>query len=427
LSMGNMKKEILILGNSGVALSAIRTIRKIDKKINIAVISKEGEPFYSPVLLPYYIQGKIPKCSLYPFGFEFYEKNTVEILCGKKVQKVSGKSRKVLLENGSEFAYEKLIIATGASPFIPPIPGIKNRGIFGLRTVEDADLILGHLGRRVVIVGAGAVGIGIAVALRKKGLEVAILDQIDISQFLAGMVDLEIAQEIVKNLEENGIEVFLNQNALDMEFYGNPIQGIRGSGLNLKCDTAILATGVRPNLAFIDPHEISLGSKGGIVVDDRMMSSCPDVYAGGDCVEAVNFITGVKENNPIWPNAVEQGKIAALNLLGIPTVYRGFIKENVINLFDKVLFVAGEMRGEKKCCDERQKLSRIISQNGVIRGCQILGAPEKYGMYLRMIQDGYETDPLSPLFEKDFFWMSKWRGVKKRKNTVHQSLKKSRA
>lgn len=420
-----MKKEILILGNSGVALSAIRTIRKVDKKINVAVISREREPFYSPVLLPYYVQGKIPRSGLYPFGFDFYDKNGVEIFCGKRVEKVSGKSKSVLLENGSQFAFEKLIVATGASSFVPPIPGIGNAGIFSLRTVEDADMILDHGGRRVVIVGAGAVGIGVAIALRKKGLEVAILDQIDISQFLAGTVDLEVAQEIVKNLEENGIQIFLNRNAMEMEFYGDPIQGIRGSGLDLKCDTAILATGVKPNLAFIDPHEISLGTRGGIVVDDRMMSSCPEVYAGGDCVEAVNFITGVKENNPIWPNAVEQGKIAALNLLGIPAVYKGFIKKNVINLFDKAVFVAGEMRGEKKCCDERQKFSRIVSQNGVIRGCQILGEPEKYGMYLRMIQDGYETDPLSPRLEKGLFLMSKWRGVREKKNMDHPSLKKS--
>jgi NADPH-dependent 2,4-dienoyl-CoA reductase/sulfur reductase-like enzyme len=417
--MKSMKKEILILGNSGVALSAIRTIRRVDKKINVAVIAKENEPFYSPVLLPYYIQGKISKPDLCPLGFEFYEKNSVEIFCGEKVRKVSGRRKNVLLESGAQFDYEKLIIATGASSFVPPIKGIKNKGIFSLRTAEDADLILEHPGRRVVIVGAGAVGIGVAIALRKKGLEVAVLDQIDISQFLGGMVDLDIAKEIVKNLEENGIKIFLEQNALEMEFYGNPVQGIRGNRLDLACDTAILATGVKPNLAFIDPDEIFLGVKGGILVDERMMSSCPDVYAGGDCVEAVNSITGRRENNPIWPNAIEQGKIAALNLLGIRTAYRGFIKENVINLFDKVLFIAGEMQGEKKCYDERQKLFRIIFRNGVIRGCQILGPPEKYGIYIRMIKEGYETDPVSPLLGKGVFWVSKWRGVKKREYTPH--------
>ena len=132
-----------------------------------------------------------------------------------------------------------------------------------------------------------------------------------------------------------------------------------------------------PNVDFIRPQEISLGKSQGIMVDDHMMTSCPDVYAGGDCVEAINFMTGATENNPIWPNAIEQGRIAALNVLGIYIHYRGFIKENVLNLFDQFLFVAGEMQGERTCREEKGSTARMIIQDGTVQGWQILGGLPK--------------------------------------------------
>jgi NADPH-dependent 2,4-dienoyl-CoA reductase/sulfur reductase-like enzyme len=407
------QKDILILGNGAVALSAIKTIRARDKRVNIAVASKENLPFYSPVILPYYIQGKLPKSKLFPLGFEFYEKHSVEIFFGKKIQKLVTKSKQVLLDDGSQLTYEKLIIGTGASPFIPPIKGIKNKGIFSLRTVNDADLILGHLLRRVAIIGAGPVGIGLAIALRKRGLEVIVLDQISVSQLLGGMVDIEIAKEIIKHLEEKGIEIVLNQNALHTEIYGNPVKGIKGDTLDIKCDTVILATGIKPNLDFINAQEISLGKKGGILVDDHMMTCCKDVYAGGDCVEAVNFITGIKESNPIWPNAIEQGRIGALNAIGIDIAYKGFIKENVVNLFDQCLFIAGEMQGERKCIEEKGKTTRMIIQDGVVKGCQILGFPEKYGIYIAMIKDRFQPDHIYPISRGERFLVPKYRERKR--------------
>jgi NAD(P)H-nitrite reductase large subunit len=395
MEKSKLKPDILILGKSAVALSAIKTIRARDEKIDISVVSKEEGPFYSPVLLPYYISGEIAKKELFALGEDFFDKKAIKTYFSKKIERLRAKDKIVLLDDGMEIGYENLIIGTGASPYIPPIKGIENKGVFSLRTLKDADLILEHLGGQVVVLGAGAVAIGIAIALRKKGHEVSMIYRKGLPYIIGGRVDLEIAKEVLCNLEKNGVRVIFDQDPEEMEIFGDPVQGILGTNIELSCDTIIVATGVSPNSDFISPKEISLGERRRIIVDDRMMTSAKNAYAAGDCIEGINFVTGMRESSPIWPNAIEQGKVAALNALGIKCRYQGFIKKNVINLFDNTLFIAGEMYGERKCYEDNRKTCRIITKDGTVTGCQVLGNPEKFGVYLGMIKKRQAAEKLT--------------------------------
>lgn len=381
-----IKYDILILGNGGAAISAVKTIRKVDKEITIGILAKEKEIFYSPVLLPYYVQGTIERDDLFVLGYKFYQKNSISLQLESNIRKLNAKDKQVTLGDGSRIIYDKLVIATGASPSMPDFKGIDNQGVFSLRTVEDSDNLLKHMRRKVVVIGAGAVAIGIAIALRKKGLDVHVLYRKTASHIIGGKLDMQFSKEIVSILERNGISFLFQQDPSGLEISGNPVKSVRGSGIDLACDTVVVATGVKPNTYFIDQEEISLGKKEGILVDDTMRTSAADVFAAGDCVETVNFVTGNFENNPIWPNAIEQGKIAGFSLLGIECHYKGFIKRNVINLFDQCLFMAGEAEGEVRCTESENSSCRFFLRDNVVVGCQSLGYPDKYGVYLRMIK-----------------------------------------
>ena len=381
-----LKTDVLIIGKSAVALSAIRTIRARDEKIGISVVSKEQGPFYSPVLLPYYISGKIAKKELFALGADFFDKNAIKTNFGKKVEKLKAKEKVVVLDDGKQIGYEKLIIGTGASPYIPPIKGIESKGVFSLRTLNDADLILEHLGKHAVVLGAGAVAIGIAVALRKRGNDVSIIYRKGLPHIIGGRADLEITEKVFSNLKQNGVRVVFDQDPTEMEILGDPVQGILGRKIELKSDTIIVAAGVRPNTQFINSNEICLGEKGRIIVDDRMMTSAENTFAAGDCIETINFVTGKRESSPIWPNAIEQGKVAALNVLGVKCRYQGFIKKNVVNLFHNELFLAGEVHGERECYEDTSKTCRFITKDGMVIGCQLLADPKNFGIYLGMIR-----------------------------------------
>ena len=156
---------------------------------------------------------------------------------GRAVKRINTREKKVLLDDGYLVPYEKVIIGTGAFPFIPPIKGVQSRGVFSLRTLKDADSLLEHLPQKVVMIGAGAVAISIAIALRKGGADVSVVYRKDIAHIIGGRTDAEISKRVVKILEKNGIRFYFNQDPLKMQIYGDPVQGVRTKNLYFERDT----------------------------------------------------------------------------------------------------------------------------------------------------------------------------------------------
>jgi NAD(P)H-nitrite reductase large subunit len=341
--------KIIIIGSGAAGISAIQTIRQNDpdKKLNIILISSERETTYSPCALPYIISDAIPYKKLARLDKKFFKENKVQAFWGGSVCKISPAKKCVTLKNGKTFFYDKLLIATGSAPIKPPIPGIDKKGVFYIDTLSNTRRIKNYLrsekiissrGRtngKVAIIGAGFTGIETALALRKQGIEVIILEMMD--RILARMLDTDFTNQVQNKISslpaENGekaIEFRLSTEVVEIKGKDKVKSVVLKNGDTIAVNMVIVSVGVKPNTWFLNGSEIKTNK--GIVVDTKMQTNVPDIYAAGDVAETFDYITGEKTISAIWPNAVEQGKIAALNIIGKETHYQGSYNINVLNL-----------------------------------------------------------------------------------------------
>lgn len=385
--------RILIIGNSIACVSAIREIRRWDRESSITVISKEAldpeTPYYSPVVLPYYIEGKLSKENLFSIRADFYKEMSVELRLGERVIAIEPKEKVVVTDKGKYF-YDKLLIASGASPRILDIPGAKNKKVYVLRTYEDAEKIRNDKSDEVVIIGGGPVGVESAIALLnfKKKLTI-----IEIAPYILSTVfSRTVSQMIEEQLAERGIEILKDEEPVKIS--GNPVKSVKTNKREIKCSAVIMGVGVVPNTDFVK-NVVKLGSRNGIVVDERMQTSEPDIYAAGDCIELKSLIDDSIRPFPVWPNAQETGRVAGANIAGCDITYEGGIRVNSLNVFDKVYFSIGDVYDESK-------MMKRIERDGVIEmyyfdgeqiiGAEIIGDVKYSGLLKRFFKKGTRID-----------------------------------
>ncbi|MFH1230263.1 MAG: FAD-dependent oxidoreductase [Planctomycetota bacterium] len=341
--------KIIIIGSGAAGISAVQAIRQNDpdKEFNIILISSERELTYSPCALPYVISDGIPYKRLARLDKKFFKENKVQAFWGGSVCKIVPAKKSIALKNGKTFFYDKLLIATGSVPIKPPIPGIDKKGVFCVDTLSNTRRIKNYLRHekiissrgktsgKVAIIGAGFTGIETALALRKQGIEVIILEMLD--RILARMLDADftnlVQQKISSLPADNGektIEFRLSTEVVEIKGKDKVKSVVLKNGDNIPVDMVIVSVGVKPNTWFLNGSEIKTNK--GILVDTGMQTSVADIYASGDVAETFDYITGEKTISAIWPNAVEQGKIAGLNMIGKETHYQGAYNINVLNL-----------------------------------------------------------------------------------------------
>ncbi len=306
---------IVIIGLGTGGLYAARWASRINRKEEITIIEKRNYETYSPCSIPQVIEGKItPREIIYPFprtrrihlhlGYEVIEIRTSE----KKViyRKVGG-------EDVKEIEYDRLIYAAGAVPKIPPIKGIKKRGVFTVRTVEDAIAILEWMkkSKKALIIGAGAIGVEMAYALKKRGIKVTLVDILSHSFPLN--LDDDLAKVVDRRLEDEGIETIFNASVEEITG-DDTVNGAIINGERRDYDMVIVSTGVRPNTALLD-GKVEM-ERGFIRVDERMRTSAESIYAVGDCVltpyGAIQLATV----------AANQGIVAGINAAGGDAIYK---------------------------------------------------------------------------------------------------------
>lgn len=397
--------EIVIIGNSIAGVSAVREIRKWDKKSSITVISKESldptMPYYSPVVLPYYIEGTLSKENLFSIRADFYKEMNVKLVLGERVIGVEPKEKIVLTDKGRYF-YDKLLIASGASPRVLDIPGARNKRVYVLRTYEDAEKIKKDNSKEVVIIGGGPVGVESALALLHFKEKITI---IEIAPYILNTVFSKTVSEMIENqLVSNGIEILKNEEPL--EITGNPVKSVKTNKRKIKCSSVIMGVGVVPNTDFVK-DVLKLGPRNGIIVDERMRTSEPDIYAAGDCVELKSLIDGAIRPFPVWPNAYETGKVAGANIAGCDMTYEGGIRVNALNVFNKIYFSIGNVYDESKAL-------RKIERNGGIEiyyfegerliGVELVGDVKPAGLIKQVMKRKIQFDidkieSLNQLFE----------------------------
>jgi len=331
--------KVIIIGGVAAGTKAAARIKRIDRSTEVKLLTKSNGISDAVCGLPYYVGDVIREKTLLngntPAGFAAL--TGAEVVTGCEVTAVDFDAKTVTaVKDGAEYTegYDKLVIATGASPVIPAIEGAGLPGVFALRTPEGAvalkDYIKENNCRNAVVAGAGFIGLEIAENLKAQGLNVTIIDVA--SQILSGAFDREMADIIAADLRKKGIRI-LTGTPVTAVTGETKADGVAAGALNIPADLVVLALGVKPNTAFLDESKIRM--KGGaIVVDDKMQTSVPDVYAAGDCVEVKNIVTGKSVRNTAGSTANISGRVLAGNITGGKKSFRGVAGTSVIKLAD---------------------------------------------------------------------------------------------
>jgi NAD(P)H-nitrite reductase large subunit len=380
----------IIIGGSAAAISAVESIRSLDHDSQIDLFSDEETPLFSRVLLPYYVAEELSKPLLNFRTSDFFEESRVAPHMGVKVTSLNPTAKIVKASDGKEYAFDKLLLATGGKPIVPPIPGIDKEGISTLKTMADAEKIYHMKGKKAVVIGAGSIGVEACISLTRRGIKATLLEQL--GQVMPTVFDAEAAHIVQQRIENLGIEVITGEKAL--KFMGDKhVTGVMTDTRELPCDMVVLAVGVRPQTDLAVHAGLKLGDMKGVRVDECMMTSAPDIYAAGDVAETYDIARNAYFLNAIWPCAFEQGHIAGLNIAGKKTAYLGSYRRNSIGNFIGIPAISMGVTHAESCAmtsaeDEFREIrvrtkdvyKKIVLRNGKLIGAILVGHTQKAGL-----------------------------------------------
>ena len=341
-----MPKRIIIIGAHAAGVDAASAARKTDRAAEITLITKQKKAGYSPCGLPFVLGGHIPSFDkLVVFPPPYFQMMKLNLMLETKATNIDVENKTVEVQDkdgkNQTLEYDSLILATGASPFIPPIKGREKPGIHVLRTIEDGEKIdqaIRNGAKSAIIMGAGLIGIETAVALQERGLKTTVVELLP--QILPAMLDADMAKEVQKMLEQKGINIMVNKGV--EEFLGEEkVNGIIAGGEQLNADLIIAAFGVRANTELAKKAGITIGETRGIKTNLRMETNVKDVYAAGDCAESINLITKRPTLSQLGTTAVRQAKVAGTNAAGGYAVFPGVLGSAVTKLFEMEVGATG--------------------------------------------------------------------------------------
>jgi len=348
--------KYLIIGNSAGGVGAMEAIREIDKDGPLAVISDEEHHVYSRPLISYYLADEIDYDKIFYRPLDFYEKKGIDPILGRKVLKIDFDQRSVVLDDGSNIGFEKLLLATGGEPFVPLIKGLENHEFFNFITLNDSVKIRERLARKnrgkgvgnrgegnrgietAVVLGGGLIGLKAAEALTQRGIHVKVVELAD--RVLSPVLDEQGSAIIQGVMEEAGVEVITGHTIAEVTGQGTSVNSvILDSGEEIDCSLLIVAIGVRPRVELARDTQIQVNR--GIVVDKLMQTSVPGIYACGDCAEVYDFITDGFRLTPLWPTAHVGGRVAGSNMAGVEKEYVWGTGMNAVDFFGFPVISAG--------------------------------------------------------------------------------------
>lgn len=363
--------KYVIIGGSAAGIAAAETLRRNDKASSITLVSDEELPLYSRCLLTYLIAGSIDESKLIFKNEGFYKDNDIKTYLGKKAVSIDAKKKNVSLEDGTKISYDKLLIATGAAPKLVDIPGVDKKGVFTLRKIEDARAIIESLdkAKNIAILGGGLIGLRDAYAFRKRGMEVAVI--VKSPHILSQMLDEDAARIISSVLEENGIKIMTGIAAKEIKGKESVEKILLDNGKEYACGLVIIGKGVTPNaeLASLAGLKVNLG----ISVDEFLRTSDRDIFAAGDVAETFDVARGEKRINGLWPAAVEQGEIAALNMPGKKTPYDGALSMNSVDFFGLASISMGVTKPKGEGYEIISKAGKNTYKKFVLKEKRIVG------------------------------------------------------
>ena len=383
--------EYVIVGNSTAAVGAVEGIRALDKNGNITVISNEAHHTYSRPLISYLLQGKTDRERMKYRADSFYDDNGCKTVFGKNVSKIDKENKSVQLDDGASIPYDKLLIATGSSPFVPPMEGLdKVSKRFCFMSLDDANALEAALfpEARVLIVGAGLIGLKCAEGILARVGKITVIDLAP--RILSSILDDEGAKMVQTHLEKQGVEFKLGVSV--GKFTENTAE--LTSGEKVEFDILVTAVGVRPNVGLVKDAGGEVDR--GIVVDDTMRTSIPDVYSAGDCVTSYDLSFGAKRILAILPNAYVGGRNAGTAMAGGNPPEMKSMPMNAIGFFGQHIITAGTYEGEVFETRDAESYKKLFYSDDILRGFILIGNVDKAGIYTSLIREK------TPLSEIDF-------------------------
>jgi NAD(P)H-nitrite reductase large subunit len=337
-----MKHVILGAGPAGVI--AAETIRKHAPHDEIVLVGDEPEAPYSRMAIPYLLLGNIDESGTHlRHTGDHYDRLRIRQQRGRSV-KLDSAARRITLDDGSELTYDRLLIATGSSPATPPIPGIAGPGVHSCWTLADARAImaLAKPGARVLQMGAGFIGCIIMEALAGRGVQLSVVEMGD--RMVPRMMGPAAGGMIKRWVQGKGVQVFTGARVEAIERDASSVMKVRlSTGQSLEADLVISATGVKPNIGFL--ADSGVRCLVGVLTDEHLQTNVPGVYAAGDCAEAFDKVSGKTIVSAIQPNAAEQARVAALNMVGQRAELRGVTQINVLDTLGLISASFGNWEG----------------------------------------------------------------------------------
>jgi NADPH-dependent 2,4-dienoyl-CoA reductase/sulfur reductase-like enzyme len=343
-----MSKKILIVGGVAGGASAAARLRRLDESAEIILFERGEFISFANCGLPYYIGGEIKDKSalLLQTPQSFNARFNVDVRVQHEVTAIDRENKTVTVRQvatGETYieSYDELILSMGAAPIKPPVPGIDSDKVFTLHNIPDTYRIKDYIEetkpRSAVIVGGGFIGVEMAENLTHAGLDVTIVELAD--QILAPL-DRDMACEVQRHISSKGVQLMLENAVTGIAETTNGLQITLSDG-EVFADMLILSIGVRPESAIASEAGLEVNQRGGIIVNESMQTSDPSIYAVGDAIEIVNFVTGQKTMVPLAGPANKQGRIAADNICGLESTYQGTQGSSILKAFDLTVATTG--------------------------------------------------------------------------------------
>lgn len=382
--------EHVIIGAGPAGVIAAETLRKIDPQASVIIIGDEPEPPYSRMALPYYLIEKIKEEGTYlRKNSNHFNESNIKII-RDRVTSINTDDKSLKLQNDGTVSFDKLLIATGSHPIRPPIPGMDLAGVHSCWTLEDGRAIANKAkpGANVVLMGAGFIGCIILEALALRGVNLTVIEMGD--RMVPRMMN-QIAGNLIKQwCQQKGVNVHTSTKVEALEKKDNHLKVKLDSGEILDADLVISATGVKSNIQFLEGSGIK--TEFGILVNNHLQSSHPDIFAAGDVCQGKDFSTGEYSVQAIQPTAADHGRIAAMNMAGKDTLHQGSVNMNVLDTMGLISSSYGMWMGvdggdSTELCDpHRYRYLNLQFEDDILIGAQALGLTEHVGVLRGLIQ-----------------------------------------
>ncbi|CAM3582086.1 NADPH-nitrite reductase [Aeromicrobium ponti] len=380
------KEKLVLIGNGMAGIRCVEEILHHDPgRFSISVFGSEKHLNYNRILLSSILQGKSSIENLTIHKSDWYVKNQIELFKNETVMKLNTAKKKITTNKNRKVSYDRLILATGSTPYVPPLPGCSKEGVMTFRTIEDCRQII-HLskkGENAVVLGGGLLGLEAAQGLIHLGMDVHVVH--NEARIMNKQLDSKAANLLQRSLEEQGINFLLEKETLSFEGSSRVERVIFKDRTELPADLVIIAAGVRPNIKLA--HDCGIKTNRGIMVNDFMQTSIPDIYAVGECAEHRGMVYGLVK--PLY----EQGKVLAKHICGKFTEeYKGSILSSKLKISGTDVFSAGELfeKGYKKALtlydEDEQTYKKIVFKHNKMAGFLLMGDIKDHVRLLDMME-----------------------------------------